>query len=303
MSKEQNETIDLLEKILTRSEKEVERIHRYYRLAAVLLSIIIGVGIYFSYSSISDFKSEMRNDVSSFKETLKGQSKGFADSLKLETNNKVALVQKAIVEKVDEEFDKENISALVENKASDRVDLVADRLIKGQIDSRVDSKIRISEEQLNKLINKTQFQLLELQALNDDRSSFDSLIAISKSNSSFAKMAKQSVDNIILEYENPSFAIGGSLGSGYSNKKIQELKTLIHKISTSERVGMIWDIWDASAISLNDRIELFIDIVKSDQSLKVVSCAAEKIIELRKLPFKKLEIEKLLSWWQQEKKN
>lgn len=304
MSKEQkeNETIDLFEKILSRSEKEVERVYKYYRLAASLVGLIIAVGIYVSYASISDFKDEIRKDVSDFKSSLKQQTKIFTDSLNLDTNNKVALVQKAIVSKIDEEFDKEKISDLVEIKASDRVDKVADRLIKGQIDERVDKKIKLSEVELGKLIEKTQYQLLELKALNDDRLAFDSLLVISGSKSPYAVEARASVENIMTEYENLSYGLSASGGDEYLKQDINEIRKASKKLGVSERIGIIWYIWNLANIKIKDRLEFFVDLVRLDRSLKVVSAASEKIIALKKLPFRKLDITKILNWWEKEKK-
>jgi len=298
--KETTEVISLLEQILARTDKEITKIHNYYRLTATLLAVIIAVGIFFSYSTVSDFKKDIKEDMEIFKIRTKAETKNYADSMKINTNNEVGKVRTAVVDKINSEFDADNIAVLVNNSAKERVDKVADGLVK----KRVDERVKVSEKQLNDLsikasndISYLKVQLFITAALNDDRFAFDSLKAIIIKQKSFMNEAKIIVENIINKYASPSYSLLAVTYLEINKYTIDQLKDELDKSSSSNKYMIIEEVWERKNVNIAKKTNFLIDIIKKDRNLSAVSYASKKLIEYFKLDYKSLEVEKILNWW------
>ena len=58
-------SLDHYQKIVDMSHKEIEWVHKAYSRLLVLVALLIGVGFYFSYNTIRDFKKEIKDETAS----------------------------------------------------------------------------------------------------------------------------------------------------------------------------------------------------------------------------------------------
>ena len=149
-------TIDHYERIVDRAHTEIESVRTVYKwllgIVGIAMTIIFGVGIYFTHQSISDLKSEIRADGEKLKGELAQESRALAGSLRRELQESVSQdaeksrsnmqerldeLSLTVEQRVEEQFDKNNITTLVEDKARERIDAVADKLIGQKIDEKV----------------------------------------------------------------------------------------------------------------------------------------------------------------------
>lgn len=277
--------LELLEKIIERSDSEIKRITSIHSKTLYSLTIIFTVGIGFAYFLIS-------NSISGLKDELRTEMEFFADSLKLKTEKQIDFVKQSVLLKVDSEFDKKNIQDLVKTKATERVDSVAVPLISEEVSER----IKDSEKKLNKLIFNTQYQLLEFRAINDDRFAFDSLNVLANSIDPVAVNAIKTIKKIINEYKVSSIGYLMIEGENY-NLPLQELKRIFLQKPKDERSYIIYTIEERKDIDDYEKDKFFIYVLKNDPSLNVVAKVMEKLLLRYKLDLKLLEYHKFLELW------
>jgi hypothetical protein len=94
----------------------------------IIVGTLIGI---LTYKSINNLKKEAREEV----------------------ERQVEILGKQVNKRIDEEYNKENIHNLVEDKAKERIDKIADGIIEKKIDDKVFPKIRLAQEQLENVEN------------------------------------------------------------------------------------------------------------------------------------------------------
>jgi hypothetical protein len=129
--------IDYFKEIADFARSEITFVRSAYKwlisMVALVAAVGISVGIWFTYNKISDFQKDMREEV---------------ERLKTEVSRRI-----------DEEFKRENIHKMVEKKASEHIDAIADRLIEEKINNKVSPQIKLAQEQLEKV--QSNFKLAE----------------------------------------------------------------------------------------------------------------------------------------------
>lgn len=142
---------DYFKDIADFARKEIKWVASAYRLAFILIFALVAVGIFFTYKSSNDFKKEVREEV---------------ERLKTEVSKRI-----------DDEFKKENIHKMVEEKAKSRIDEVADALIEKQIAEKITPQIKSAEEQLEKLKQRNEISQLGDRAISEaSRDSLEELM-------------------------------------------------------------------------------------------------------------------------------
>ena len=177
--------LELYQNIVDRAHKEIEYVHSAYKWLLAILTIIILAGMAFTYKSAVDFKNEIKMQGVSLNETL--VSKMSECTSRLDSN--FAQLEIKVNSRIDNEFEKENIHKLVQDKAQRRIEEIADSLIEQKIAeqlspkmkeadlklAQIDEKNIIAQQNLDALQLQAKFMIVILAAQNDDREAFDQL--------------------------------------------------------------------------------------------------------------------------------
>ena len=116
-----------------------------------VVTVGVGLGIWFTYKSASDFKSETRQDIDREKQELHERLSTYKSEVTSELSKDVEGVRKQVEARVNQEFEREHISRLVESNAQVRIDQIADKLIREQ----VAKQITPLKDELTQLINSS----------------------------------------------------------------------------------------------------------------------------------------------------
>ena len=149
---EVNPSIKDYKEIVDFANKEIVFVRSAYKWAIVILGTVLGlilaVGLYFSYDGfeslrkdMKDFKSETKTDLALFKENSQKEINLLSQRLQYEIETQTEIIKNEIKDKIEEEFDKEKIHMLVEQKAKERIDKIADRIIEQKIKERIEPQV------------------------------------------------------------------------------------------------------------------------------------------------------------------
>jgi hypothetical protein len=317
---DQIDVLEKLEKLIDRSDKEVDRVYKVYRILAGAVTIILAVGIgtlgYVSYNSLKDMRSDMREEMSAIrartsqemndlKHKTSEESAFLRDRLKSEQATIVADVGKKVNQRVEDEFNKENIQTLVNAKASERIDKIADSLIGQQIEKRIDPKIKAAEDKVKSLdeqVGKTETSVRELKTLSDfaatmvaaqynDRAAFDQL-RIWADDKSYPSQnsAAQAVRKILEDHDPAILRAPVPPPWRYSYRDAG-----VYKISVLDY------IWKRTDIPKRERMQFLVDVMKSDKDLNAVEYAGRFFKEESKQQVLSLAYWELIKWWEEHK--
>ena len=302
--------LDLYEKILDRSDKEINRIHSMYKLAAYLVTIcatvIIGLGAFIFFSNMNEAKEDatkrvdkliesVNQDISNLKVEVRNEMNQSKDSIKTSFLKNIIEVESEVNKRINAEFDKENISLLVNNTASERIDNIADQLIENQIKNKIRPELNKTEENISEL----EFRLTEIAVMNDDRKAFDKILIWAKDEShQFNKQAIVFRERILnMDY---NFSVFTFLAlSGYFDMDKYSMNEIIktyESVTKENKKGLITEVWNSVKQNKSDKLKFIIDVIENDENLSCVAAASSIIINEYKLNFKPLEIEKFLEW-------
>lgn len=153
-----NQELADYKQIVEFAQKEIENVRSYYKWAVSIIGLIFIAGTILTISSFSSLKSDIRelkrdskDDINSFKDNSKNEvdilSKNLKAGLEFETNS----IKNEVISKVEKEFDKENIQLLVEQKAKERIDKIADKIIENKISERINPKIESALKKISEI--------------------------------------------------------------------------------------------------------------------------------------------------------
>jgi hypothetical protein len=293
---------DCLKNISEFAKSEITYVQSAYKWLISLVSVVaivgISVGMYFTHKSFSDFKKELHEEV---------------DRLKNEVSRRI-----------DDEFKKENIHNLVEQKAQSRIDNIADALIEKQIKDKISPQIKSAEDRLGtikadltvvdnniKELNAiSEFMITVISAQNDDRMAFDKLKSWAD-NPKFPRHSEalQAYQKIIDEHDPPISLSGFSSnitwkeGIDPAKLSLSEIERAFQSAPRFVKQGLLEYIWNRKDIPKKDKILYLVKVLKNDSSLKVVELAGRYFEEESKQKLKPLVIEKHLEWWEKNKDN
>ncbi|KPJ68698.1 MAG: hypothetical protein AMJ45_02040 [Syntrophobacter sp. DG_60] len=296
--KEQGPTFRHYQDIVDHAHKEVEWVRSAYKWLGSLLTIIIiaglGLGLWFSYKSIRDFKDEIRSEV--------------------------GRVRKQVESQIDEEFKKENIRLLVQKKAEERIDDIADQLIEQKIEENISPKIETTESKLKavdveltkanqKLTALSEFTLTLMAAQNDDRLAFNQLISwVNDKSFAYRRLAGDAIVKIRTYY-------GGALSPGYINVDweqknidpskltLSDLRKTYAELPSAYHAYLVNYISKRTDIPRKDKMQFFIDVLKDEEegSLTATHYAGGFFAKEANLKWSPFVIKPLLEWWVKSK--
>jgi hypothetical protein len=210
----QTEASDAIFQITEHAHKEISWVRSYYRFTVGAVTLLIAVGIYFTFKSASEFKTEILEDGQRAQAIQKTDFTSLGQKLRQDLQGNIDDMRKEVAKRIDAEFDSKHISELVRDKAKERIDVIADILIQKNITNQIapirtefleqlsqskedirqrvekldeDSKqtqkteaklqttMAEARELLAKLDEQSIFIMTALAAQNDDRSAFETL--------------------------------------------------------------------------------------------------------------------------------
>lgn len=331
--------LEFVREVSSHSEREVARVARIYRLAALGISVIIAVGVYWTYKDASEmrrvaevFRREARDEIveqrKSIREEIVRQEKQMQvrqetlfSQMQTQLGQQVTELGAKVEKKVDEEFKAENINKLVSNKAQERIDKIADPLINDKITKQIIPKIEESIEKVEGVeveIEAARRTLRNMQvtadyldvvnsAKNDDRQAFDQLKSWA-SDSKFIKHqdAIRAFWSIVDTFETPIIITFTGQWEIEPSKLSYELlrNTYITSIAGKPyeyRLRLVQYLWARKDFSKKQKMALLIEVMKNDTSLRVVAEASRLFQDESKQKIKRLLVDYMYEWWEKNK--
>lgn len=322
-------TIDHYQSIVDRAHKEIEGVRSIYKWLAGSLAVIMAVGVatasYITYKTFGDMKADMRSEIELIKGRMSQEMEMLAKRLTFDLEAKIRSVEREISNRIDEEFDKERIHGLVERKARERIDSIADTLIKQEIQQAVTPRIRQLEQRLavfdenllrgNRQLQENQRLVEEVKALSDilyfviraqvdDRRAYDKIKELTRSNTKqLADLAGSVILAINKKYTDTPFYLdqGRSLqieGKPASEASVAVVVSAFKSENTIYRKGAM----DALA-QMKDKkaVPFIIGHLRSESSLQVVAAGIRALSHITGQESEPLDYDYWLSWWKQKK--
>lgn len=289
-----NTELDRYEKIVDRAHKEIEGVRNVYALLVTLVATLIVVAGWWTYSSVKNFRDEIRAEISSLKEEVR--------------------------QRVDKELGKEAIQNLIRNRVSEHVDRVAEDMIAKQIlisvapeMSAVRSNLEAVSLELqkaksteNELSSISDFTLILLAAQNDDSDAFDKLAKLSENPSfRFRELAESGYLQIMISY-------GGVIQRGYINilwkegfdpetMSLKDLREHLRDLQPRYHANLVHVAWNHKTLTKQEKMQFMVDVLEQSKSLNAKDHAARLFAQQAGLPWNSMIIHPLLSWWKEKK--
>lgn len=312
-----DDTFKSFRDIVDHTHKEISYVRTAYKWLISLVAILIIVGLYFTYTSITDFKNEIKKDGRDIQIELRDQINSLGIELTNSMDDNVKSLNKSVALRIDEEFKKENIEALIEQQSKLRVDEIAKpfitKIIKNSIDPRIkdiQNKITILEEEVQsstvKLNKINDFTITVLAAQNDDRRAYDKLYSWANNNEyEFQELALNAYIQTLEDHDLAGYK------SGYkanwpdnvdpSNLTLKQISEHFNKQYKYAQLGILIYINKRSNISKKDKMTFFVEVIKTNTSLTVIEYAGRFFIKLGKIKSRPIAIIHLTDWWDKNK--
>lgn len=200
---------------------------------------------------------------------------------------------------------------LIAKEAADAKQLVGDLFEKNlkaeeklsQLDKSInDGNLAVKELQLY-----TEFNTTVLAAQNDNRKAYDQLWAWSEDSSfPFQKAAAQAAQTI-MDQHNPAMIRGGFRvewkdGLNPELLSLNELSQAYKSAPPHIRLGILEFVWEQRPdITKRDRLQFLVDVLKHDESLRVVEYAGRYFAQGTGDKLKPIAIGPHLDWWEKNK--
>jgi hypothetical protein len=290
-SPQNDRDVDRLERVVDYSHRAIDRVQAVYKWLASLVAVVIAVGLaaatYLTYHNIADLRKDMKEERADEEVRLKADLEQKSKTLGDEVNKRI-----------DSEFSRENVRQMVEQKARERIDTIADTLIqkqiKGIIDPQLteikgrvdnfDAKIRTNvgalEDTLKKGQSATQeiksgvdFVLLTVRAANDDRHAFDELLSIEQtgkpplSDTAYAATVEIATGSLtdLIHYNVDWPAIGVKPETA----SIKEFEgALSSDILPGQRPAILEAMWGQSRFSKFEKLTFLEHVIRTTSSLR-----------------------------------
>ncbi len=325
-------SLDRYEKIVDRAHKEIEGVRSVYKWLISILGIVIFVGttlaVFLIGKSIADLQSYLETRV-----------EAHADRAEARLETRVEALADRVEARIDDQFRDKNIQDLVEKKAKERIDEVADPMIAKRITEAVNPKLLKLQEtmtamdslqkQLNADVLTTKENLKKIESIalsefrstsdfimtivaaqNDDRPAFDKLESFSKDKSyRFSKEAGRAWWKILDEHYQTSYRSGfpipwkeGIDPSKLGLAQIRKNYEYFEKANSPHiRRSLVDYAWNRNDIPKKERMQFMVDVMRSDSSLMVVEYAGRYFNEASGQRKKPLAVSYFLQWWKQNK--
>jgi len=328
-------SIDQYERIVDRAHTEIEGVRTVYQwllgTVGIAITIIFAVGIFFTYHFVKDFKADIKEDGEKLKAQLIEESKTLSsrlqkdlqDSLNKDVEKIRSELTRKVGDRIEKEFKSQNISALIRDNATSRVQEISNPLIVKEIETKIAPRIKTAENRIATLddeISKArgtmddlrahlEFAMTVISAQIDDRQAFDKLKTWSEDlKYSFKNEAQQAWIKILDDHATPfalsGFTIEWADGIEPSKLSFEQLKAEFKVVPAPTRRALVEYIWKKRQdILKKDKMEFLIDVMKFDKSLNVVEYAGRFFTEESKQKIKPLLIDYQVDWWVKNKAN
>ena len=130
---------------------EITWLRSAYKFAGALVAIVFAVGVAFTYRSSTDFRNETRQETEKLTSQMMDRLTTAEAGMRAKIDTQMAELSRVVQTRVEQEFKADNVQRLVETKAKERIDAMADSIIKQEVTSRV---IPLKDE-IVAMINKT----------------------------------------------------------------------------------------------------------------------------------------------------
>lgn len=298
--------------ITNHSKKEIDWVRSSYKYVAFLAAGTVVTVVTVGFRSISDFTSRLEQSASF-------RMKAIEEKVDATVESKIAAATNLVEDRIDREFRQDNIRALVEMKAQERIDVIADPLIEKRVDEAVEPKIARAEEQLRavsmelakakmtveQLESLTAFMSLVSDAQNDDRKAYDRLRIIGddeksphylKARSAYLKIREQHSSGMFQSYKLQSLG-----GQDPAKASFEDFQREIGKVDARARAAIVLHVSDRADFSKKKKLEFFAELIEQDENLNVVEFAGRFFVKEAGLTGSHMESEKILEWWKRNK--
>lgn len=258
-----------------------------YTATATVAAIFVGIGMYFTYGSASDFRKES-------KQNMKEMQVEFRD-----------LIEK----RIDEELSTESVQARI----IQIIEEIAVPIIHKRIGDAITPQMTIAQDEIAEL--KTSGELLEtrveftltvIKAQNEDRPAFDRLRKWSQKQSfPLQEDAVQAWAKILGTHASPIFMSGYTVpwseGIDPSTLSLERLKDEYSVAPVNTRIGLVEYIWGRADFPKQDRMAFLVEVLETDESLRVVEIAGRLFLKESKQPWTPLAVEQMIQWWSENR--
>lgn len=306
------------------ARSEVSGVRSVYKWLLTLITsavtVLFVIGIYFTYKSQTDLKRETREEIDRQTQVLEGRLTSMESEGRDRLNKQVAELRQILESRVEQEFKAENIRALVEDKARTRIEQIADPLIRKHITQSIEPKVKEVEERLKAvdtdlkeakstlagLKTISEYTTTVLAAQNDDRQAFDRLKVWADDPSFRLRGEAINAWNKILN-DHASLIVQSGYGVSWKEGidpaqiSLSELKAHFASTPPHVRLGLLEYIWNRKDFSKRERMQFLVDVLKTDNSLRVVEHAARLFLSESKQKLKPLAVDQLIKWWDSNK--
>jgi len=333
------------------ADKEISRVSLIYKVAAFWISVIIAVGITFTFKDAADMRNfaqqQMSEQKKSMQEGVERQEKQMVDQrnlmkeeierqqklmrdtqetlfskMKVNLSQQVVNLGQAVNKKVDEQFDKENITNLVTDKAQIRIDTIADPIITKKISKEIQPKINEAEkriqlvktelnttrENIEKLNRTADYLSIVSLAQNDDKAAFEQLQKWAKDKTyplqeRAVRDLSAIMDNLDTGYlvvSSPPIAWGPGIDP--SKLTIIDLEAKYESVSSANtRSDIAHYIGNRSDISKKDKLQFFVKMLQKEKSIRAYESMLGLFEKYSGQKFNRSDTKSIVEWWNQNK--
>lgn len=271
------------QEITHHAREEFYWVRSVYKHATLLVAVFIILIGFLGYSSYKDFRQKIEE--------------------------KVNALGDAVTKRVEKEFEADNIKRLVETKAKERINLIADKLIQIAVDNRVEpvrsemiSMIKTNKEETKGLLKQadqtlaqvqqqSEFILSVLAAQGDDRKAYDQL-GIWEHDSSFplrhqAAKARLSIQRSYAGmFANKSYRPINLSREDLEIMTFSEIINLWQATPSDGACAYIYLVQDLTNITQNQKHSFLFDILSdSRNSLQAGDLAASILAQESNIPY------------------
>ena len=169
----------------------------------------------------------------------------------------------------------------------------------------LDKAISEGTKAVSELKTFTEFNSTVLLAQNDDRRAYDQLLAWAKRPDHLFHMAAVKAIQTIMDQHDPpmirmGFTVPWKEGIDPQKLTLTEIKQTFKESPPHIRIGILEFLCEKRKhFSKKDRLSFLVDVLRTDESLKVIEYAGRWFTDATGEKLKPLAIESHLSWWEE----
>jgi len=341
--------LEFVREVSGHADKEISRVSFMYKLAAFCLSLIIAGGIYFTYDNANQSRNfareQMEDQRKSMQDALERQDKQMVEQrnlmkeeierrqnlmrdtqetlfsqMKANLSQQVVNLGQAVNKKVDDQFDKDNITKLVTDTAQIRIDTIADPIITKKISKEIQPKVNNAEKRIqlvNTEINTTRENIEKLNrtfdylsvvslAQNDDKAAFEQLQKWANDKTyPLHDRAVRDLSAIMDKLDTGYLEVVGPpipWGPGIEPSKLTmiDLEAKYESVKSAKtRSNIAHYIGDRSDISKKDKLQFFVKMLQKEKSISAYESLFGLFEKYSGQKFNRFDTKSIIEWWMQ----